>query len=680
MKGIMGVIIVLFLLALMLFSCNNKTKVYMPLIPMPQQIEWGKEWMEPVGFTIRSDADFAEEKDKLIKMLTGLGFEFDPDPGEKTTEILLKKAQVENPHGIDGAYILRIGEEIIITAASPAGIFYGSQTLKQLISTGESPKLAQCNIQDWPAFRIRGYMQDVGRNYQSPEYLREQMEVMASYKMNTFHMHLADNPGWRLESLKYPELQSDEATSRKPGMYYSREEFVALVDFCAERYITIIPEFDIPGHTQAFRKALNINSMNSEKVQNIVIDLIDELCELAPPEKMPYIHLGTDEVWHPEEKVDEDFLAPLIDRIYEQGREMVGWHPGIVVPGDERSVKQLWTGQSVPLEGHAYMDSRANYLNHMDPLVAVSQLFYQQPCRLPYGDEYALGGILCCWNDNYVDEERNITKHNPVYSGLVTYSEAMWTGKENSYGEKYWAQLPQAETPEYNDFIEFEEKLVFHRNHYFKNLPFPYVKNAHIPWKIIGPFDHKGEMTTSFPVEQEVKDEYQFDGETYRWNEIVLHGGTIHLQHFFGFPSPVKEKQGTIYAMTRVWSPEEQETGFWIGFQGYSRSGGRRGGPTAEIGQWHNTDSKIWVNGKEIEPPQWEQPGLEQTTPEIPFIDEDYFYRDPSIVHLNKGWNEILLKVPHGGTSRKWMFTCVPVEVNGMNVREVDGLKFSLKN
>ena len=680
LRGILGIVLLLFLLALILLSCDKKTEVYMPLIPMPQQIEWGDEWLEPVGFTIQSHSDFADEKEKLVQMFTGVGLQHDSNPGENTVQIHLNHAEVENPHGIEGAYSLKIDEEIIITAASPAGIFYGIQTLRQLIREWDSPKVAQCSISDWPAFKIRGYMQDVGRNYQSPEFLQEQMEVMASYKMNTFHMHLADNPGWRLESLKYPQLQSEEATSRKPGMYYSRDEFVALVDFCAERYITIIPEFDVPGHTQAFRKALNINSMNSEKVQNILIDLIDEFCELAPAEKMPYIHLGTDEVRHEEEKVDEDFLVPLINRIYEHGREMVGWHPGIIVPGDERSAKQLWTGRAVPLEGHAYMDSMANYLNHMDPLAGVSQLFSQQPCSKPHGDEFALGGILCCWNDNRVDDERNITKHNPVYSGLVTYSEAMWTGKQKSYGERYWAQLPRAGTQEYTDFTEFEERLVFHRNHYFKNLPFPYVKNAHIPWEIIGPFDHKGDMTASFPVEQEIKDEYQVDGKSYRWNDTVLYGGTIHLRHFFGFPSPIKAKQGTVYALTRVWSPEDQETQFWIGFQGYSRSGGRSGGPTAEMGQWHNTNPNIWVNGQEIEPPQWKQPGLEQRTPEIPFIDEDYFYREPTIVLLKKEWNEILLKVPHGGTSRKWMFTCVPVEVNGMNVREVDGLKFSLQN
>jgi hypothetical protein len=393
---------------------------------------------------------------------------------------------------------------------------------------------------------------------------------------------------------------------------------------------------------------------------------------------MPYIHLGTDEVWREEEKVDEHFIKPLIDRIHHHGREMVGWNPGIITPGDSTSVKQLWTGRALPLEGHPYIDSRANYLNHMDPLAGIYRLFYQQPCRQSHGDEFALGGILCCWNDNRVNDERNIVKQNPVYPGLVTYSEAIWTGKRKSYGEKYWSQLPQSGTPEYSDFTEFEERLVAHRDLYFQKQPFPYVKNANIPWRIIGPFDHKGELSAVFPVEEEIKDEYEVDGDTYHWKDTILYGGTIHLRHFFGFPSPVKEKQGTVYAMTHIWSASGQDIEFWIGFHGWSRSGGRRGGPTPQIGEWHTTDPKIWVNNIEIQPPQWKQPGLPADTPEIPFIDEDYFYRDPAAIHVNRGWNRILLKVPHGGTSWKWMYTCVPVKVTPEGFREVEDLVYEV--
>jgi hypothetical protein len=138
-------------------------------------------------------------------------------------------------------------------------------------------------------------------------------------------------------------------------------------------------------------------------------------------------------------------------------------------------------------------------------------------------------------------------------------------------------------------------------------------------------------------------------------------------------------KSGTYYAYTAIYSPDARVQDFWIGFQGWSRSGGRRGGPFPDIGQWHTTNPKIWINNKNIEPPKWKQPSLGEKTDEIPFIDEDYFYREPTKINLDKGWNRVLLKIPHGGNSWKWMFTCVPLELNEKGVREATGLRFKTK-
>jgi hypothetical protein len=147
--------------------------------------------------------------------------------------------------------------------------------------------------------------------------------------------------------------------------------------------------------------------------------------------------------------------------------------------------------------------------------------------------------------------------------------------------------------------------------------------------------------------------------------------------HFFGFPSYFSEKTGTIYASTRIWSPKSQGVECWIGFHDWSRSGGRRGGPFTVQGEWHTTHPKVWVNGKTVDPPLWKNPGLEVKTEEIPFEDENYFFREPTKVMLNKGWNWILLKVHQGGSSWKWMFTFMPVRKVGTNYKEVEGLKFS---
>lgn len=661
------------LLLLLLQTIHFNVKAQVSIIPKPQEINIENDILEFSSISILSNKEFENEVEFLKQYFAENGI---PEYQKESIQISILKDKVKNPYNLDGAYSLSVSDEIIVQAPTATGIFYGIQTLKQLIEKkGNRLTIRKCKINDWPAFKIRGFMHDVGRNYQSPELLKEQIDVMASYKYNVFHMHLTDNPGWRLESKIYPELQADEATSRKPGKFYSQDEIKDIIEYCRQRHITLIPEIDVPGHTEAFRLALGIQSMNSPKVQEIIMELIDELCALAPAEIMPYIHLGTDEVRERSEKVDKDFLIPLIRKISDNGRQYISWWHGIQTPGDNTSIKQLWA-QYETLDGHPYIDSRSNYINHLDPLAGIGRLFFQQPCRAEHGDSLRLGGILCCWPDNRVDDEKNILKQNAVYPFMLAYSEAIWRGVKST-GDLYWAQLPPVNSSEYNSFKDFESRLLVHRDKYFMGKEFPMVKNAHIPWKIIGPFNHRGNVSKTFQVENEIKNSYQIDGEEYVWRDTNLYGGTVHLKHFFGFPSPIQKKQGTVYALNYIYSEKEKEVDFWIGFQGWSRSGGRRGGPTPSQGQWHTTNPKLWVNDSKIQPPVWKQPGLAKDTHEIPFVDEDYFYREPTKIKLIKGWNKFLLKVPQGGNSWKWMFTCVPVKIDGNNVREVDGLKYS---
>jgi len=95
-------------------------------------------------------------------------------------------------------------------------------------------------------------------------------------------------------------------------------------------------------------------------------------------------------------------------------------------------------------------------------------------------------------------------------------------------------------------------------------------------------------------------------------------------------------------------------------------------------GQWHNTNPRVWVNGQIINPPDWKNPGEEVNSEEVPFEDENYYFRDPAKIVLNKGWNNILLKVPHGGSSWKWMFTFVPVHLENGFVSEIPDLRYSI--
>lgn len=639
-------IVLLINISIQFVGCGTPEAVRPALIPMPQEISWSEGIFRMSG-----------NEHKVVKRMV------DSLPGVAI-------------HA-DEAYSLMVSpDSVVLQAMTPTGLFRGEQTLRQLTYVHKGREVvAGCTITDFPAFRIRGFMQDVGRNYMSLPLLKEQIDVLAAYKFNVFHFHVTDNPGWRLESKLYPELKDPASMSRWPGKYYSQDEFKELVDYCHERHIMLIPELDIPGHSAAFRKALGIETMSDPRVKDILVALIDELCSLAPPEKMPYIHLGTDEVWHDFERPAPDLLSALAETVRANKRELIVWRPGQYIENDSTSIKQLWSSNGHPKPGHRYLDSRLNYLNHLDPFAGIGQLWFERINGAAMGDSLRMGGILCCWNDNNVNDERDILIQNPVYPGILTYSETSWKGQPVDFGEEYLAKMPSTGDPLYDEFAEFEERLVRHRDLYFRGMPFPYVKQSGISWKIIGPFDHQGDPGRVFPVEEAFLDSYVVDGKEYSWSG-PYYGGTVHIRHFFGYPSWFEERQGTVYAAARIWSPLAQTIDFWIGFHDWSRSAGRRGGPFPQQGEWHHTRPVAWVNQSVVEPPVWNNPGIEANSEEFPFTDENYFFREPAKIELRKGWNQVLLKVPALRNSWKWMFTFVPVRMENGNVREVEGLVF----
>jgi hypothetical protein len=296
----------------------------------------------------------------------------------------------------------------------------------------------------------------------------------------------------------------------------------------------------------------------------------------------------------------------------------------------------------------------------MDAFDAVSCLLFQQSCRQPQGDARARGGILCSWPDIRIENECDQLKQNPIYPGIVTFGESLWRGVPVDDKEAYWGNLPAPDTKEFERFREFEGRLLAHKQRFFADKEFPYVKQSDQRWRIIGPFPNGGDVLKEFPVEKKLEASYLLEDRAFEWMNRDIAGATVHLKHFFGFGGLVKESEGTCYALTQVWSPKEQDMPTWIGFPATSRSD-RRGGPTAAQGEWHQTKPWIRVNGTLIAPPVWKNPGLPLASNEIPFTDEDYFFRPPSSIHLKQGWNEILLKIPHRKSDWKWMFTFAPV-------------------
>lgn len=284
-------------------------------------------------------------------------------------EICEKVDGISSPEG----YAIEITEDgIKAKATSGAGLFYAAQTLLQLADGGN--RIPVCSITDEPEFEYRGMMLDVSRHFFGKEFIKKQIDAIAHFKMNRLHLHLTDAAGWRIEIKKYPRL-TDFAAWRKPaiwkdwwfgsreyvekgtegayGGYYTQDDIREIVAYAAERYITIIPEIEMPAHSEEVLTAYPELScthepykqadfcIGNEKTYEFLENVLTEVMELFPSE---YIHIGGDEAgkasWPHcplcQKRMKEENLSDvnelqsyLIHRIEKfvnsKGRQIIGW-------------------------------------------------------------------------------------------------------------------------------------------------------------------------------------------------------------------------------------------------------------------------------------------------------------------------------------------------------------------
>ncbi|ENV3665289.1 beta-N-acetylhexosaminidase [Vibrio vulnificus] len=239
-----------------------------------------------------------------------------------------------NPTLDEGAYQLKISQEQVrVEAGSSSGFVHATASLLQLLdynSLTQEAQLACCSIYDSPRFRYRGMMLDCSRHFHSVEQVKRLINLLAHYKFNTFHWHLTDDEGWRVEIKAFPALTEtgawrgvDEAIepqythiSQRYGGFYSQEEIKEVVAYAAQRSIMVIPEIDVPGHCRAAIKSLPEMLVEAEddtvyrSIQNysdnvlnpglsttyqFLDGVLEEIAQLFPA---PYVHIGADEVPH----------------------------------------------------------------------------------------------------------------------------------------------------------------------------------------------------------------------------------------------------------------------------------------------------------------------------------------------------------------------------------------------
>ncbi len=597
--------------SLFVFSVFLSAQKRPPLLPLPLHVEWGRDSVRigalPVHEIVSHSIDGMEDE----------GYELEVS----TSGITLK-------------------------ATSKKGLFYAHKTLKQLALHEYVPTV---KIRDTPAFSWRGYMVDVGRNYQSMRMLKEQIDFMSDVKLNVFHFHLTENVAWRLAVDRYPQLTDQEYMTRDKGLFYDERDIRELKKYCEDRHILFLMEIDMPGHSEAFQRAMGYDMQSPEGLE-AVLHILDEIVDKYD---LRILHIGADEV----RITNPDFLPTVINYLKGRGITVMGWHPG----GDrypDDVIHHLWSSDDATRAGdvqrpYPRVDSRNLYINHMDALESVPSVYNHQICDVDAGNETTnLGAILCLWNDRRLRRGEDNLTHNPVYPSLMAFAERSWVG--GGRGDNFIGI--DLETRE--KFASFERRMMSLYHSSYSDLPFPYVAQANIEWDIYGPYDNGGDMTIKFAPEL---------GEKVQSVGKVV-GGTIIWRHFWdptvrGLMCETRENT-TYYASREVYSDKEQELPMWIGFYDYSRSH-HIDSPTAGTWGWNVSGAKIWVNGDEVSPPNWERAGQKGSL-EIPFEDENYYMRSPVMVRLRKGTNTILVKSPIGKFNsgiwfapNKWMFTAV---------------------
>lgn len=569
-------------------------------------------------------------------------------------------SQIEGAKFQEEAYHLLITKKgILLEATTPKGMYWGRQTLEQLKTTkNKKIYLPQCEITDWPAFRIRGFMHDVGRSFIPVEELKREISLLSRYKINVFHWHLTENQAWRLECKKYPQLNAPENMERENGKFYTLEEARQLVEFCKQHQVLLIPEIDMPGHSAAFERTFKTD-MQSEKGTQILKDIIDEVCATFD---VPYLHIGTDEV----QFTNPDFVPMMVKYIRDKGKKVISYNPGWNYKPGEIDMTQLWSYRGKAQKGIPAIDCRYHYANHFDTYADLVAMFNSRIYNQPEGSDDLAGCIVAFWNDRYIDNTPQLLAENNFYPYMLTLAERAWRGGGNCYFDGKGTLLWEDEPEQLAAFKEFEDRLLWQKNTWLKEVPFPYVRQTQSEWQITDAFPNGGDLNKVFPPEEKENSVYQYEGKTYKTRKII--GNGIYLRHVWGTLVPGfyanPQENHTAYATRWIYSPKERKTKLALEFQNYSRS---ESDLAPRQGTWDYKCSRAWLNGQEIMPPVWKNTNTERSN-EITLKNENYMSRPAIDITLKKGWNKLMLKLPVGKFSSKetrlvkWMFTAALVD------------------
>ena len=507
---------------LMMFSCTEVKEANYQIIPMPLDIQLAEQ-----GKFVLSEGTsvfYPEDNEKMqnnanflaeyVKEKTGITLA--PTTGTEGKGIILKvEENKEKPEG----YMLKVTpNNVVISGGSEAGVFYGIQTLRKSLPVvqGEKVALPAVEINDEPRFDYRGGMLDVARHYMEIDSVKRFIDILAMHNINRFHWHLSEDQGWRIE-IKCRPLLTEKGSMRKEtvigrtgkydgkphGGFFTQEEAKEIVKYAAERYITVIPEIDMPGHMLSALHAYpelgctggpydvwchwgvskDVLCAGNDATLKFIEDVLGEIVEIFPSE---YIHIGGDECpktrWescpkcqarikalgikgddkHSAEEYLQSFIINHAEKfLNSKGRQIIGWDEileGGLAPnatvmswrGEEGGIEAAHQKHNVIMTPHTYLyfDYYQSYDIKNEPLAIGGRLplervysYNPMPKALSAEEQkYIMGVQANLWTE-YIS-----TFHYAEYMllpRLAALCEVQWSSADKKNYECFLSRLPR---------------------------------------------------------------------------------------------------------------------------------------------------------------------------------------------------------------------------------------------
>lgn len=476
-------LILLILGSFLAATAAASTNVEISVVPEPNSIVYRSGSFRLTGATgivcAENDTSIGKYLKQQLLFFTHLDLKMSAESAGKRNTIVLRTERAFVIHGPE-AYRLEVSPETVrLISGTREGLFRGVQTLLQLIplpGPGDSASfdVPSCRIVDHPRFTWRGLNLDCVRHFMTPDFIKRYIDLLAYYKFNVFHWHLTDDQGWRIQIKKYPRLTSvgawrTEGNGQKYGGYYTQKEIREIVAYARSRFITVVPEIEMPGHCQASLAAYpengsvpgpfqvgtqwgvykNIYSPAKKSTYTFLENVLSEVIELFPSH---YIHIGGDEVPKTEwmesascrrlmkekgmesaEELQSYFVRKIQKFLRSKGRQMIGWNEilegGGPLPG---AVVQSWQGIDGAIQAARKGDytivspSEYTYLSRDAGDLSLDSVYSFDPMPpglTPSEQRRVLGTEASMWSEHSPQQDVD----GKMFPRLLAISEDAWT-------------------------------------------------------------------------------------------------------------------------------------------------------------------------------------------------------------------------------------------------------------